>query len=115
MVSLKDAIERPEQVRFWGGEYTVMPRLCSRVFGDGRALMYLTPLNTRPNYYVLQVDSSWDLDGDEMHDRIDDIYDALEDQFGPAYDDEVGEREWPALDIDAGSTWGAMDDWPKTL
>lgn len=110
--ALRRAIERPERVHHWGQPHTVTPRLCERIFGDGAALIHITPLNTRPNYYAVRVDSSWALTGDEFYERLDSIYGALEDEYGAAEDDELGEREWPALDLDAGSSWGRIS-WPK--
>lgn len=113
--ALKAAIEVPTERSLWGDTSTVVPALADKVFGDGRALLVLTPLSTRPNFFIVRIDSGWTI-GDEginhdLWDHLADIYGALEDQFGPAEDD--GEcHPWPAVDLDSGSSW-ARADWPS--
>jgi ribosomal protein S27E len=127
---LKAAIEIKTTVTFWVSTSTFTPCLCSKVFGDGRALLQLWALNSRPRFYIIRIDSTWEVDdydapGDapDLHDHLDDIYAALESDFGAARwaDDEdvqdegperVDEmREWPAFNDDAGTSW-ARFDWP---
>lgn len=56
---VKAAIEVEEEVRFWGSAYRITPLVVPAVFGDGRALFHITPLLTRPNFFVVRGDSSW--------------------------------------------------------
>lgn len=118
---LRARIEKPYVTRFWGSEYTITPLLVDEVFGDGQLLMGIQPLNTRPNYYVVRVDSRWseECGSDKWFDLLDEqIYDAIADQFG-ASDDEDDDGHavhegWPALDLDAGCSWFeyVVDDDP---
>jgi hypothetical protein len=112
---LKAAIEVEMTTLFWGSDTTFTPYVCDKIFGDGRALLVLWPLNTRPCYYVIRIDSGSPIDDDAFHDLLEDgIYAAIEDQFGTAHDDEdeTGDGEpWPAFDDGSGCTWDRMD-WP---
>lgn len=134
-LTLSEFLERetkPQNVRFWGSDYTVTPALVTEVHGDGSQIVYLEPLFTRPNYYILRIDSSIDLRDDESLSEADkqnygavyelllqmieeeydslDRYDEGEDglYFDP-YDDEVEpfEYEFPMLNWGGGS-WGQM-------
>jgi len=104
-------IEVPTTEYLWGKQHTVTPRVVDRVFGDGRATIWVAPLNTRPNYYVVRVDSARaeDMDSDGFRDMIDDVVDEIDDQFG-AHDDHDGdcteECEFPRLHYGAGVAWG---------
>lgn len=103
----KAFLTRPHERRLWGQPHTVTPVLVSEVLGDGEKLLILSPLMTRPNYYVVQIDSSWDIDGEEFRDHLDEIYDAVEMEFGSDAEDE--DAPWPAL-CGGGSTWGEIED-----
>jgi hypothetical protein len=46
----------PRWVRHWGSLSLITPALVDEIFGDGDQLIYIQPLSTRPNYYVLRVD-----------------------------------------------------------
>lgn len=116
--ALKKRVEIQEHVRFWGSEYDITPAFVAAFFGDGKQLVAITPLNTRPNYYVIRVDSSWNLSNfqDEpiMGDYIDEIYDAIEAEYGCMDDrdeeDETPEEErgWPMLNSECGSSWSSF-------
>lgn len=115
---LRARVEQPYSTRFWGGNYTITPLLVTEVFGDGKVLMGIRPLNTRPNYYVVRVDSKFaesdknpsPRESDEWFDFLDnELYDAIADQFGSAdAEDDDGNpvrEDWPALDLDSGCGW----------
>ncbi len=127
---LRRVIEVTRQVRFWGAEYTITPRLVTRPLGNGRQLMTLVPLNTRPNFYVARVDDRWsssNYDSDAFIDEgLDDLIDLIEEQFGTCDFEcsECGEawhstsdcacqqeRQFPALDASSGYCWNYRD-WP---
>lgn len=117
-------IERPERCRFWGQDYTIVPRLIARVFGDGKHLLCVTPLATRPNYFVVRVDSMMkdprdpfpprtsDPDGGYATSLLDDIMSAAEEEYGYFGDEEYrgkdGEesRPFPVTDWGIGICWG---------
>lgn len=120
-------VEVPFRTRWWGQEYTCDPRFVEQALGDGNVLLGMQPLNTRPHYYVIRVDSSWHLDGcricgiskecpDLVAEHLDEIYDAIEDEYGERdriresnEDLEPGQEPdpdcWPVLDLDCGASW----------
>lgn len=125
--ALRAHYEVPRTVKLWGEEYEITPAVCNRVFGDGKRLIFVEPLNTRPDYYVVQVDSSWTKES--LEDHIDDVLLAIGEQFGTTDSDweedadgddaEDGNREeerrgFPVLDEDAGTSWGRCD-WPADV
>jgi hypothetical protein len=111
----KAALTKPHFRELWGRKYKVEPALVEKVFGDGKKLLCLTPLMTRPNYYVVQIDSKWELDAYEFLDRLEEIYDAIEEQYGCDGDEFEGDEppEFPTLHH-GGSTWGELD-FPRKL
>ncbi len=109
---------KPFKVSFWGSDSIVTPLLCDTIFGDGRLVIAFVPLNTRPERYIVCIDSKTDLDSDKWYDEIDDVWTALEEQFGEAsYQDEAGEWhhvEWPAVDSASGCLWSELARLRKT-
>lgn len=128
---------RKQKVEFWGREYTVTPAVANSFVGDGQTLLYFTPLATRPNWYLIRVDSSWGkwTDGTDGHDHIDEVIDALIDDFRerererenleldliergikPTAEntDLAGNEEvlgFPVLCLDCGCSWGVEARW----
>lgn len=130
---LRGAMCRRTKRHLWVPEdaVTFKPALSDRIFGDGRALIGLSTLNQRPKFYILRVDSQWEIHSDprgpddatEFTDYVDAICFALEDEFGRGrYDDGSGEKEtarqrdrrraWPAFDDDGGCHWWRLS-WPE--
>lgn len=115
---------QPELIRFWGREYAIQPAVLNQELGDGNKIIYFTPLNTRPWYYVVFIDSSWDFDTWEFKaTHLEKIYEAIEDEFGRMCGEDFdackteggGEScgrhdeddAWfPVLSDDCGSCWG---------
>lgn len=127
MEALRATVERRQAASLWGKKHFVTPRLCFTVFGDGRKLIFLTPMSTRPNWYVIRIDSKWSLDNHESDDELlpprdwtDDVIDALEEQFGTGEklngNGETYRDAWfpQVLHIDMGFSWGE-EVWPKGL
>jgi hypothetical protein len=127
---LKALIEVEETTSLWGSEHKITPLLVTEVFGDGRALFAIIPLNTRPNYYVVRGDSSGKgMSTNETADWIEKIRDAIEEDYseisrereflienGVAEEDAdlanyPNEMGWPVLNGDAGVSWSEID-WP---
>ena len=111
-------IETPHPRAMWGEPRQVSPRFVRKALGNGDKLVGITPVATRPEYYVIRVDSGWEVSryakGEMLCEHMDEIYAAIEEQFSSAHDwedeDEPGdpnaaEYGWPALDADCGSTW----------
>lgn len=107
---------------------TFVPALSNRLYGDGKALLGLTTINSRPRFYILRIDSKWSVEMDpaapdgaeQLTDRIDAFAFALEEEFGRGrFDDDepetefqrVQRRKWPAYDDESGCSWWRMD-WP---
>ena len=109
---LKNEVEVPTEETLWGKPEIVVPAVVDQVFGDGLALIWISALNTRPAYYVVRVDSviAIDMDGDPFHDMVDEILEAISDQFGEHNDDHDEDWgvccEWPALNDSSGVAWG---------
>lgn len=122
---LRKIIEREEVAHLWGQPHRITPRLCTHVFGDGMQLLLLEPIDTRPNYYVVRIDSTWELsnwyDGpkEQLCGHLDEIYDAIEDDFGPKPEcecDGVGSDDCPSCNgyfpipfLDNGCSWGTVE------
>lgn len=53
------------ETMFWGQKTIVTPALVDEVHGDGLQIVYLSSIDTRPNYYILKIDSSIILDNNE--------------------------------------------------
>jgi hypothetical protein len=117
--ALREELRR-HKTRFWGRNYVITPRLVEWIHGDGLQVIYLMPLNTRPNYYVCQIDSKVSLynsDESSFADLVlDDLCEKIEEEFGPT------EYEWqadngrtykrrdpfPAFDDECGTCWGLL-------
>lgn len=133
--ALVKAIERKVTSYLWtpGDTPPFIPRVLPKVFGDGRALLALSSINQRPAYWVIRVGSTWD--DEEIHEHMDDIWEALEDAFGNGRCGYSGnslfwlKREriadcqceecsdgrfrarWPMVDADGGCGWQWIE-WP---
>lgn len=138
---LRGLIEVEQTASVWGSETRITPRLVERLFGDGRLLAFIEPTFTRPNYYVVRIDSGWTLtDGFPTHgddsegspdwrDALDNIWDAIESEFGVECmcsapsgvkgdlcencGDEV-EAYFPVVGETGGCAWGTVN-WPIEL
>ena len=126
-MNIEDLIKKemiPKTVTAWGHQHTYTPQLIEAIHGDGQCLIYFIPYGTRPDYYIIRVDSAVKKmikdDGDEIRDFLDEIRDFLEEviysmivnEFGWIYeedcDGELIERPFPALNISCGSDWGII-------
>ena len=113
---LRALVERPERCQFWGSNYVITPRLIARKFGAGKKLLCVTPLATRPNYFVVRVDSRIGYPGDpwptgSQVSFIEDVMCAAEEEYGCHGDeeevDEDGDetRDFPVVDWGIGCSW----------
>ena len=131
---LRRLVERPREAYLWGQRRTITPRLVTQVFGDGGMLLALEPTDTRPNYYVVRVPSelvtsNWSSGEPHIADLLNDILEAIKDEYGSATCHTCGgyigknepsdceechglpEAEFPALFDDTGVGWGELE-WP---
>lgn len=133
------AAQKPIRRCLWtdADAITFTPAVLELTFGDGRALFALTTINNRPAYWIVRGCSTWETGMDsnapdgapEFMDQVEDIIDAIEDEFGGVsryerningvwIDEETKRfvpREWtsyPAIDSETGCSWGRLD-WPS--
>ena len=103
----------PRVVRFWGRECTVAPELLPDTVkigaGGNSLLIAVQPLNTRPDYYLVQLDTPAGFDFHEDVLDVDDILIALEEHYGKT-DDEDLDDEWPRVNLDSGSVMWIVDE-----
>lgn len=133
---LRALIERPERCTFWGQPYTIAPRLIAKQFGDGKQLVCVTPLETRPNYFVVRVDSAtkhvldpaprdseWRARGASDVVLLDEIILAAEEEYGYFGDEEERDangddtRGLPVADWGIGCAFGSpfpIGEWAPT-
>jgi len=120
-MDIEELIKReltPHTEILWGEEYHNRKGvLIDTIHGDGKLLIYLVPLATRPDYYIMRVDSSVEKlieeDGDEIRELVD--LEFMEDiivEFGHhESEDDDGEPSYdpfPALNDSCGFTWGII-------
>jgi hypothetical protein len=115
-------------VDWWGGKHQVTPAKVDGVHGNGKVLMVFAPLCTRPNYYLIRVDSIC-LDKEAVYDALDDIEEIIESEYSeketergflaedlraqgiePTAEntDLAGNEDrlgWPVLSLDNGVSW----------
>jgi len=123
---LRSLIERQEEAYLWGQPSMVTPRLCGQVFGDGKKLIALSPILYRPRYFVIRIDSSWSTSNRDQcaigpGDWLDEVYDALEDEYlyWPWADEyklskdvDREDENSAIMDFSDGSEWSEMK-WPR--
>lgn len=131
--SIPERFRKTRTVDWWGCKSEVTPAIVDAHLGNGRRLLRFQPLNTRPDYYLIRVDSKWDCGSDEFLDNhIEDVIETIIDQYGeierereyleedlreqgiePTGDntDLAGNEDrmgWPVLSLDSGYTWGTV-------
>lgn len=112
----KIQLTRRQWARLWGQKHMIKPVFIDQALGKGDMLLAITPLNTRPNYYLIRIDASWLTkdDTETIYDHLDEIYNAIEDECGTKEFEDDDEKQqvagWPALDLDCGTSWcNSMD------
>lgn len=98
---------REQTVEHWGETCTFKPELVKRHWGDGGRLVQVFPINERPRYWVVRVDSKCDdlFDDDDL---LDEIYEAIDEQFGAPSEDDLGigdERPYFPMHDGQGCSW----------
>lgn len=97
---------QPQSTQHWGVDYEFTPALLGKVYGDGKGILQLFPINERPRYWLVRVDSQCASD-DALCEILDDIYDQIDEQFGtPSEEDGVGDERpyFPKYD-GQGTSW----------
>ena len=78
---------KPYYTKFWGQRHFVKPALVEEFLGDGRQVIYLEPLDTRPSHYVLRIDSQTDITADDFN--FEELIQMAEAEYGSADDYDV--------------------------
>ena len=81
---------KEQDTSLWGVKYKTTPTLVDTVFGDGGSLISLDPANSRPDYYIMLVDSniqSFEDAIDFISNNEELIYEPIELEFGNYEDD----------------------------
>lgn len=98
---------KPFRCEHWGSMYDIEPALLGKVYGDGKRLLQLFPINERPSYWVVRIDSACVSD-DELHEILDDIYEQIDEQFGSPDESDLGvgdDRPYFPMHDGQGSCW----------
>lgn len=73
---------KPYKTRFWGEDYHVSPAFVQDRYGDGLQLIWLSSIDTRPQFYVLRIDSHWDVNNDDFD--LEYMLTLIEEEYGDA-------------------------------
>jgi hypothetical protein len=93
---LREIIEKPYIKKLWGIGQKGSDALCGTVLGDGKKLLVLNMMDSRPWSHYIRVDSKFNIDYDDWER---DVFDTLNDYFGVSYSDE---DSFPAIENDSG-------------
>lgn len=100
---------RERETTHWGQKCTIKPVIHSEVFGDGLQLCYLGTIDQRPNYWLIQIDSSIDIEDSEF-DWENILLNPLEEEFGRC-EDYLSEEEFNEQQKDSFSEASNYDDY----
>ena len=127
-LEILEPFSKRHKTRLWGQESETTPTVVHTVFGDGKSVVTLEPTNSRPDYYVILADSSFNCFEDFLRFMAENeelVLQAIEGEYGNAddtqydddgneidcYDDGWEDGEMP-LDIGSGYTTGYFDNQP---
>lgn len=71
---------KPYQTRFWGVDVLVSPAFVQDDRGDGLQLIWLSPIDSRPQFYVLRIDSHWDINAEDFD--LEYMLTLIEEEYG---------------------------------
>lgn len=120
---------KPHWGSLWGKKHWCVPEYCGIAEGDGKQVVWLKTGDSRPNYYILRVDSKTEVEGDDFD--IETLYTCVEESFGNVNDYEElfvdGERKYkyfgeeelinedevgfPMLSTGNGAFWGVVKNF----
>ena len=95
------------KTRLWGEEYETTPTLVHTVFGDGRSVVTLDPLSSRPDYYVILADSSikhFEDFLDYLRENEELVFQAIEEEYGNV-DDQQYDADGHAIETPDEDWW----------
>ena len=71
-------------IEFYGTKTTFIPEICSTIIGNGRQLIWVQNMMTRPYFWLIRIDSSTDISSDKFN--IEDLFEYFEEDFGRCLD-----------------------------
>ena len=107
MREILDSLLKPKTTEHWGSVYEFTPAFLDKAYGDGKRLLQLFPINERPRYWVVRVDSTCVNDG-AVFEILDDIYEEIDEQFGTPSESDLGvgdERPYFPMFDGEGVSW----------
>lgn len=78
--ALRALMEAEKNTRFWGAEYVGHDVLSFNIHGDGKQLLCITMINSRPWSYFIFIDSSFDTQNADSK-QLEEILCLLEDEY----------------------------------
>lgn len=96
---------KPHWGSLWGQKHWCIPAYCGIIEGDGKQVIWLKTGDSRPNYYVMRIDSKTDIEHDDFNPEI--LYCGIEEIFDNSGDFE----DFPALSVDNGAWWGIVKNF----
>ena len=108
MKAILNKLLKRQRTEHWGSVCRFKPELLNKVYGDGQLLLQLFPINERPRYWVIRVDSSYWSDRDAFCEILDDIYDQIDEQFGSPDESDLGvgnDRPYFPMHDGEGVSW----------
>lgn len=115
---MADVVLKRQTIEMWGSTYEFTPALVTEIFGDGKQFIKFFPMNYRPLFYLIRVDSGWDEDSsgeNPIVDHTDEIWEAIEDEFGVCCE-ERGDCEcdgyelFPTTSCTSGCVWATLSE-----
>lgn len=118
---MKSLIIKETTETIWTTSVTFTPVLLDETFGDGEKIAIFQTMNDRPLFWLVLVDSKTDFDSDEDDNDalLQDVWGALECEFGERWtheNDIEEEHNYPAVSGDSGTSLGDItEDYRKEL
>ncbi len=105
---------KARETSFWGKKYIINPELIEKKYGNGSQLMRLTFYDMRPNYYLVWIDSKYDLGENtgNFHNFVEEEIICDIESFYGYYETEsdIDDFEFPQLiDTGSGYRFGKVD------
>jgi len=115
---------------FWGQEHDVTPAFVGEIFGDGLQVIHITPIDTRPDWYLLRIDSKTNVTDDSFN--IEPLLEAIEEEYDTVdryecdwvgeewlgkylYPDDDEDEKWVSVDFPmlswSGGMWGTLKNF----
>src|SRR6478609_3747194 len=94
---------RKQRAYLWGNYEVFSPVVLSKIYGDGKQIIWIASIDQRPKFWIVRIDSKQSLDWPDFDCEI--YVDAIEEEFGRSpgymtYSEFKEERKLGRLDVD---------------